>query len=338
MLKCALFLCSWLVALSHGESYEFADFVEEHQKEYESIHEYFERKDIFEENRHHIDLHNAHGAASYKLKMNKYADMSWAEFKNKMVGPSRGYGLIGETRHPVCQLPDKKLPSSFDWVVGGAVTPVKDQGHCGSCWAFSTTGALEGLNYLVTDELISFSEQQLVSCDPIDAGCKGGLMENSFSYVARKGICLESDFPYTSGNGSRGQCKECDYAFHIDGYSSVPARNETALQLAVYQQPVSIALEADKASFQFYSEGVMDSTQCGQDLDHAVLVVGWGTLDGKAYWKVKNSWSKDWGVDGYILLARNIGDSAGQCGLALEPSYPVTNTEACIFPIEKEEA
>lgn len=310
--------------------YKFSDFVRDHSKEYNTVHEYFARKDIFENNKRMIERHNAHGQNKFSLAVNKFADWTWDEFKNNMVGPGRPQGLLGARRQPICELPDKNLPSSFDWTVGGAVTPVKNQGACGSCWSFSATGAIEGLNFINTGDLVSLSEQQLVSCDRIDQGCNGGLMENAFGYVKRHGICKDEDYPYTSGSGDRGQCQECPVYMNIAGYNAVPPRNETALQLAVYQQPVSIALEADRKAFQFYSDGVMDSTECGQELNHAVLLVGWGSENGTDYWTVKNSWSSDWGEGGYIRLARNIANSAGQCGMALEPSYPVASEVTCV--------
>jgi hypothetical protein len=214
---------------------------------------------------------------------------------------------------------------SLDWVAKGAVTAVKNQGQCGSCWAFSTTGSLEGALFVATGKLTSLSEQDLVSCDTkVDQGCSGGLMDNAYEFVMENGgICSEDAYPYTSGGGSSGTCqKSCSNVMTITGHTDVPSQDEDALKTAVSRQPVSVAIEADKSVFQLYKSGVFTSTSCGNQLDHGVLVVGYGTQDGTDYWKVKNSWGSSWGQNGYILMAKDISSSAGQCGIAKQPSYP----------------
>merc|ERR1711975_17313 len=201
----------------------------------------------------------------------------------------------------------------------GAVTPVKNQQQCGSCWAFSSTGSLEGAMFVATGKLISLSEEDLVQCNSItDHGCQGGLMDNAFNWVQQNGICSEAAYPYTSGGGTTGSCKKgCSPVVSITGHTDVPSRDESALQAAVSKQPVSVAIEADKSAFQLYSGGILDNSACGTNLDHGVLVVGYGT-DGKDYWKVKNSWGATWGEQGYIRMVRD----KNQCGIAQQPSYP----------------
>ncbi len=262
-----------IISIVAAQADPFVSFVRQHEKEYDSVHEYFKRKDIFEDNLRFIKEHNAKIDSGFKLRANKFADLTWDEFKNNLIGnkPAKTLSIP-----PKCILQDKVLTNSFDWRVAGAVTPVKNQGACGSCWSFSTTGALEGLNFIQTGELVSLSEQHLVSCDSVDDGCNGGLMENAFDFVAKYGICSEQDYPYTSGDGQEGQCRPCKSVVDIGGYASVPSSNETALQLAVNRQPVSIALQADHPVFQFYHTGVMDSDDCGEDHNHAVLITGWG--------------------------------------------------------------
>lgn len=180
------------------------------------------------------------------------------------------------------------VAASIDWVAKGAVTPVKNQQQCGSCWAFSTTGAIEGAYFVASGKLESLSEEDLVQCDHNgDQGCQGGLMDNAFDWVSENGICSESAYPYTSGGGTTGTCKTgCSAVVTITGHTDVPSKDEDALKAAVSKQPVSVAIEADKSAFQLYSGGVLDSAACGTSLDHGVLVVGYGT-DGKDYWKVK---------------------------------------------------
>mgnify|MGYP003705848201 CR=1 FL=1 len=235
-----------------------------------------------------------------------------------------------------CLSTDERLtsaPSSINWVEKGGVTPVKDQGQCGSCWSFSTTGALEGAYYIAHGELLSFSEQQLVSCDTLrnggrDHGCNGGLMDNAFSWIQKNdGLCLESDYPYTSGTTkSAGDCETtCSVVADSDitSYHDVDANSDSAMMNALAQQPVSIAIQADQKDFQLYSSGVFTGS-CGTQLDHGVLTVGYGTEGGEDYYLVKNSWSEGWGDGGYIKLGRGsqYNSGAGQCGMLMQASYP----------------
>ena len=224
-------------------------------------------------------------------------------------------------------------PSSINWVEKGAVTPVKDQGQCGSCWSFSTTGALEGAYYIAHGKLLSFSEQQLVSCDNLrnggrDHGCNGGLMDNAFSWIQKNdGLCLEEDYPYTSGTTkSAGNCETtCSVVSDSDiqSYHDVDANSDSAMMSALSQQPVSIAIQADQKDFQLYQSGVFTGS-CGTQLDHGVLAVGYGSENGEDYYLIKNSWSEEWGDGGYIKLGRGsqYNNGAGQCGMLMQASYP----------------
>ncbi len=224
------------------------------------------------------------------------------------------------------------LPASIDWTAKGAVTPVKDQGQCGSCWSFSTTGALEGAYEIKYGSLVSFSEQQLVDCDlgvRLNHGCNGGLMDSAFSWISTNGgLCTESDYPYFSGTTkTNGACQtSCKLVSgsKIVKYVDVTPNSDSAMMTALAQQPVSIAIEADQSSFQLYKSGVFTGS-CGTNLDHGVLVVGYGSDNGVDFYKVKNSWSTSWGENGYIRLGRGsqYNKGAGQCGMLMEGSYPV---------------
>jgi len=209
---------------------------------------------------------------------------------------------------------------SLDWVSKGAVTGIKDQGQCGSCWAFSSTGSIEGAVFLKHGHLTSLSEQQLVDCSTAqgNAGCQGGLMDSAFKYVQTNGLCTESAYPYTAKNGV---CHSSSCAPSADskitGYKDV-THTENALGAAVDLTPVSVAIEADQSGFQLYKSGVFCGT-CGTSLDHGVLAVGYGDEGTTAYWKVKNSWGTSWGEQGYIRMCRN----SNKCGISNEPSYPL---------------
>jgi C1A family cysteine protease len=218
---------------------------------------------------------------------------------------------------------NEQLPASVDWVAEGKVTPVKNQGMCGSCWSFSTTGSVEGALAIATGKLTSLSEEDLVQCNNVtDSGCNGGLMDNAFKWIEKNGIASESSYPYSSGTGITGICTASKATAKITGFTDVASNDEDALKSAVAKGPVSIAIEADKGAFQHYKSGVLNSPFCGKQLDHGVLIVGYGEYDGlfgkQQYWKVKNSWGPSWGESGYIRM--HMGNN--MCGLATQPSFP----------------
>tara|TARA_B100000035_G_scaffold53812_1_gene42230 strand:+ start:6004 stop:7122 length:1119 start_codon:yes stop_codon:yes gene_type:complete len=225
------------------------------------------------------------------------------------------------------------LSSSIDWVSKGAVTPVKNQGQCGSCWSFSTTGALEGAYFIKNGKLDSFSEQQLVDCDTLgnggrDHGCNGGLMDNAFKWIEKNdGLCSESDYPYVSGTTKKsGSCdNSCTNVVDskIVDYVDVTPNSDYEMMSALEKQPVSIAIQADQKDFQLYKSGVFTG-DCGTKLDHGVLLVGYGSDNGDDYYLIKNSWGTSWGDKGFIKLGRGdeFNNGKGQCGLLMQGSYP----------------
>jgi hypothetical protein len=299
----------------------FLDFMVEYNKIYRTIGHLINRFYIFKDNMEFAHIENNKGH-NYTLGPNFMADYTNAEYIDTF--------LNSDYTRPKDYCKDNTLSTlyadSVDWVEEGAVTLVKDQGQCGSCWAFSTVGALEGKNFLNTGNLISYSEQDLVSCASSygNHGCNGGMMQRAFSYVIDNGISTESDYPYTSGTTTvNGECKESYSALHIKTCFNVPA-NEQQLTAASAQQPISVSIEADQRSFQLYTKGVYDDDSCGTTLDHGVLLVGYGNMDGQDYYRVKNSWSSSWGDNGYIYLARNsiASSETGMCGIAMDASYP----------------
>ena len=216
------------------------------------------------------------------------------------------------------------LPEEVDWRAHGAVTDVKDQGRCGSCWAFSTTGSLEGQHFRKTGKLVSLSEQNLVDCSFKfgNKGCGGGLMDNAFRYIkANGGIDTEQSYPY---DGVEEQChyNPRNIGATDKGFVDITSGDEESLKAAVATKgPVSVAIDASHPTFQFYSTGIYNEPECNpQMLDHGVLVVGYGSIQEGDYWTVKNSWSTKWGDQGYIKMSRNKNN---QCGIASVASYPV---------------
>nr|XP_043629331.1 senescence-specific cysteine protease SAG39-like [Erigeron canadensis] len=280
---------------------------------------------IFKENVAYVEAFNNAGNTAYKLSVNEFADQTNEEFK----ATRNGFKLpstvrLGQTT-PFRYEDVTAVPSSMDWRKKGAVTPIKNQGQCGSCWAFSTIAATEGITQITSGKLISLSEQELVDCDTSgeDQGCGGGYMDGGFTFIVQnKGINTEAAYPYKAVDATCNTKEEAIHAAKITGHEDVPVNSESALLKAVAMQPVSVAIDAGGVDFQLYSAGVFNGT-CGTELDHGVTVVGYGTSDdGVKYWLVKNSWGTGWGEDGYIRMLRDIEPVEGMCGIAMMASYP----------------
>ncbi|GMP31405.1 hypothetical protein CsSME_00005632 [Camellia sinensis var. sinensis] len=310
----------------------YEEWLAKHGKAYNSLGEKDKRFEIFKDNLKFVDEHNSENR-TYKVGMNRFADLTNEEYRSRYLGTrtdaKRRFvkSKVGLSRRYVVR-GDEELPESVDWRTKGAVAPIKDQGDCGSCWAFSTVAAVEGLNKIKTGELIELSEQELVDCDrAYDAGCHGGLMDYAFQFIIENGgIDSESDYPYL---GVDGQCDPTRNAkvVSIDDYEDVPPFDELALKNAVAHQPVSVAIEASGRALQLYLSGIFTG-ECGMALDHGVAVVGYGKENGVDYWIVRNSWGASWGESGYIRMERNVvATYTGKCGIAMQASYPIKDTE-----------
>jgi C1A family cysteine protease len=277
---------------------------------------------IFIENFNKINKLNAE-SEGVKYAINKFADLTATEFKQIYASGSFFENHRKEVARHSLRRDFEALPDSIDWRNKGAVTPVKDQGQCGSCWAFSTTGALEGFNFVNNGELLSFSEQQIVDCaSSAGYGCQGGWPYLAVQYAGQNGLELESDYPYTAKDGT---CVFDGSKAHKvnSGYQFVTPKSTDQLKAALVNFPVSVLIEADQDTFQFYSSGVIKAN-CGANLDHAVLAVGYQKVGLLEAFIVKNSWGTSWGSSGYVYISTIQTENQGQgvCGILAQPMIP----------------
>ncbi|XP_065516214.1 cathepsin S-like isoform X2 [Lathamus discolor] len=321
------FLAMLVVALGHPDpalDWHWQLWKKTHGKEYRHEKEEWDRRETWERNLRLVTLHNLEhslGLHSYTLGMNHLGDMTSKEVAALLTGLSiapRSQRISASRPQPRSRLPD-----TVDWREQGCVTDVKNQGACGSCWAFSAVGALEAQVKLKTGTLVSLSTQNLVDCSVPQGnrGCSGGFMTSAFQYIIDNGgIDSEESYPYKAENGT------CQYnastrAATCSKYIELPYADEEALKDAVANVgPVSVAIDATQPTFFLYKSGVYDDPQCSQEVNHGVLVIGYGTLDDKDYWLVKNSWGVRFGDEGYIRMARN---RSNHCGIASYASYPL---------------
>lgn len=306
-----------------------------YDREYATESEKSHRFQIFSENVDEIYKSNAMNK-SYILGITQNADRTFEEFRTHYLTGFKPMLAATKGDRAVFSAPRSfSEPDSVDWVAKGGVTKVKNQGTCGSCWTFSTVGALEGAMFVAGRPLTELSMQHILACDKGSNGCGGGSMDQAFTWVEQNGVPALKDEPYLCEDGSSCQQVTCPAnsaklviaVGDVVNYTDV-GQSESALEAAVAQQPVSVAIEADKTVFQHYHSGVLTDEACGSSLDHGVLAVGYGIDKGQKYWKVKNSWGPDFGEDGYIRIAKGASSEGGECGIRKMASFPTVKGQS----------
>ena len=301
----------------------FNHFQKKHNRQYKTDREHFERAKTFRANHHFVDTMNRQNL-TYTLKLNHMSDLSVNERRNML-----GYRYSAKGANPPNaeifspSLTLAEIPTAYDWRLVGAVTPVKDQAICGSCWSFSTTGVIEGALFIKTKQLVELSQQNLMDCSWGEGNyaCDGGMQFQAYEWIKKNGgiATAHSYGPYLMQDG-KCHFSNATIGAKITSYVQIKEGDEAGLITALFSNPVAVSIDASHDSFGFYGSGVYYEPKCGNkpdNLDHAVLAVGYGTLDGQDYWLVKNSWSTHWGNDGYVLMSRKDNN----CGVATGASF-----------------
>ncbi|XP_020385278.2 procathepsin L-like [Rhincodon typus] len=294
-----------------------------HKKQYNERNANYRRM-VWEDNMKYIANHNLEhslGKHTFTIGMNQFGDLTAEEFKqylNKFSKKESG----NFTFKVFTANKNVELPLAVDWRPKGYVTPVKDQGQCGSCWAFSTTGVLEGQVFNKTGKLISLSEQYLMDCTRSvgNRGCNGGCKVQALLFIKENGINSEESYPYTAKDGDCKSNRD-DIVATCKGVTIIPKNSEADLAAAVATVgPISVSIDAEHRSFMLYKSGIFYEPRCSSvNLDHEVLAVGYGTKNQKSYWIVKNSWGANWGNEGYVHMAKDMDNN---CGIATSAVYP----------------
>ena len=296
--------------LEKSEKYaflQFQRFLNKYNKKYNTVEEYLLRYDVFKKNLNKFRQNKA----SYKMGINQFTDLTPTEFRKRYL--NLDMKLLNKINYKKVSVNSNGAPDSWNWIDQGVLGPIKDQGYCGSCWAFSTMGNIEALNTMKTKEYVALSEQQLVDCDTeVDMGCDGGLMEYAFQYLIDNGCMSQEDYPYV---GYDDTCKydKDKVVVRIKDWKMLETQDEGEIKEFLYDNgPLAIAINADP--FQYYTEGIIDEDEWSCDpegLNHGVVLVGYGSENGVDFWIIRNSWGDYWGEQGYCRVARG----KGTCGV-----------------------
>ncbi|ENN81994.1 hypothetical protein HUJ04_006403 [Dendroctonus ponderosae] len=325
MLLYSLILFFMLTAKNGAFATEtFVTFQQKYGKVYQNDSELSVREEIFKENLAKIEEHNKQfqqNFVSYELGLNQFSDLTEAEFQALLTMSPLSDQLTKQMEKYNSEFDIKTAPVSVNWAEKGVVTPVKNQGNCGSCWTFTTTGTIESRLALKTGSLVSLSEQQLLDCNRVNAGCDGGVLPYALQYVESAGLTTEDEYPYKAWNGTCNSTHK-PVAAYTKGYTLIYTRSESDLMKAVAEGPVAVALNADL--LQYYSKGIFNPSACSSTVNHGGLVVGYEENATLPYWIIKNSWGATWGENGYFRMAKGYN----LCGITSQPIYPtkVSNT------------
>jgi cathepsin H len=303
---------------------EFARYLAKFGKSYATTEEYVERLDIFSKKHMEIKAHNLKGGS--QQGHNQMSDWTDAEYK-QLLGYKSMQTTGGVLPGVASEIYPVSIPAHVDWRDSlKSMQVIKDQGHCGSCWAFSTIGSVEAHSEQAFKTYTGLSEQQLVDCAPYTLGCNGGNYFMGFSYLQSAGSESETAYPYHAVDGPKCAFEATKVVnHHVSGWNVVTPGDIKQLINHIAQGPVSIAIEADQKVFQSYKSGVVGIKDCGLVLDHAVLAIGYGVEDGTKYILVRNSWGKVWGDEGTVKL--EYSDTACACGCSVEPAFVSTQRQ-----------
>jgi hypothetical protein len=296
-----------------------------HDKTFSTESEELLRFKNFQYNYHYIQAWNSDPTNTATLGLTQFADLTLEEFSALLGSKPALDESFSTHKNPFDYQNTEALPAAVNWLAQGAVTAVQTQGQCASDWAFSATGAMEGIHFIQGKTLFVLSAQQIMDCANSfgGQGCNGGWPSYSYEYAKQYGLEAAAQYPYTQLNG---KCKyNADFVeYQIHGFTNVTTNNETALAYAVAQQPITSYVNGASPAWQLYTGGVISGTACGTDKSHSILIVGYNeTMAGQQYWNIKNSWGPGWGLQGYAWVAKNNNtNTPGTCGIAAAPLYP----------------
>jgi len=312
-----LVVCCFCISFISCKDDEFRKFRTKFSKRYESAEEFQLRKQNFEQNQIKVQLHNNSTNTTFQMKINSFADLSEAEWKQYLSSHNK---FNSQDTLPYSEI-SGKLPPNWDWRKKGVVPPVQNQGQCGSTALIVAVEVVESACAIQQGMYQTLSTQQIIDCGPFESGCNGGPFNEIENYIQTAGLETDSEYPYT---GEKGTCNydPSEVVCKISQWNEIPSGNETAMQAVIaLLEPVAVMVDGSQTSFQLYSSGVYSDPNCSESqLDTMLLNIGYGTLNGEDFWICQNSWGASWGMGGIILIARN---KDNMCGIATSATYPI---------------
>mmetsp|Transcript_58940 Transcript_58940/g.140703 ORF Transcript_58940/g.140703 Transcript_58940/m.140703 type:complete len:541 (+) Transcript_58940:93-1715(+) len=322
----------------------FKDFIAKYGHTFKDAEDKIRHENYFVEHKRFLEVFNNETTHKCTLRLTELADLNQTEFEQTHLGlnsetPARRLNSNGEFEQPEHERRLTAVPASFDWEQAGAVTAVKNQASCGCCYAFATIAALEGAWQIATGQLIDMSDQQVLDCTyqvgiPANMGCNGGYLSTSLQYMTGANTCTMASYPYSPATGAVGNClaDTCSSIVphpYVTGWNWVlPINDMDTMMRALVQQPIAVGMAASSTAFMLYGSGIITAAECGTTIDHAVLLVGYGTDGADDYWRLKNQWGTTWGESGYFRVEKDSGTTGGACSILSQPAYPVLSVPA----------